>query len=88
MQLIVFTDIGSAWRGLLPNSDNIRTGNFVQDPNSPVTVYIESNRNDICWGYGTGFRTHVLGYFLRCDFAWNIEGNKKPQIYVSMATDF
>lgn len=88
MQLIAFTDIGSAWRGILPNSDNIQTSNFVQDPNSPVTVFIENKQNDFCWGFGTGLRTHVLGYFLRCDFAWNIEGNRKPQIYLSMATDF
>lgn len=88
LQLIAFTDIGSAWRGILPNSDNIQTGNFVQDPNSPVTVFIESNRNDFCWGFGTGLRTHVLGYFLRCDVAWNIDGNRKPQVYLSMATDF
>lgn len=88
MQLVAFTDIGSAWRGILPNSDNMRNDNFVQDQNSPVTVFIESNRYDFCWGYGLGLRSHVLGYFLRADFAWNIEGNRKPQIYLSMATDF
>lgn len=88
LQFVAFTDIGSAWRGVLPNSDNIRSDNFVQDPNSPVTVFIENNKQDFNWGYGAGLRTKVIGYFLRTDLAWNINGSKKPMLHVSMATDF
>ena len=88
LQLISFLDIGSAWKGILPNSDNIKSQNFVQDPNSPVTVYIENSRYDFGMGYGLGLRSRVLGYFIRTDFAWNIEGSKKPIIHFSMATDF
>lgn len=88
LQLVVFTDLGSAWRGLLPNAENIKTNNFVHDPNSPVIVYINNSPYDFGWGYGAGLRTRFLGYFIRTDFAWNIEGSKKPVIHISMATDF
>jgi len=88
LQLVTFLDLGSAWKGILPNGENIKNNNFVHDPNSPVTVYIENSPYDFSMGYGAGLRTRLLGYFLRTDFAWNIEGNKKPMIHVSMATDF
>ncbi len=88
LQLVAFSDIGSAWRGLMPNSDNIKKNNKVQDPNSPVIVYIDNPSYDFAWGYGLGMRTKLLGYFFRTDFAWNIEGSKKPMVHVSLATDF
>jgi hypothetical protein len=88
LQLVAFMDVGSAWKGILPNADNIRNNNFVQDPNSPVTVFIEKSPYDFSIGYGAGLRTRLLGYFLRADFAWNIEGSRKPLIHISMATDF
>jgi hypothetical protein len=88
LQLVAFTDIGSAWKGILPNSDNIKNQNFVRDQNSPVTVFIDNSQYDFGLGYGLGLRTRLLGYFLRTDFAWNIEGSKKPIIHVSLATDF
>jgi len=72
----------------MPNSDNIKKNNKVQDPNSPVIVYIDNPSYDFAWGYGLGMRTKLLGYFFRTDFAWNIEGSKKPMVHVSLATDF
>lgn len=88
LQLVAFTDIGSAWRGLLPNSENIKVNNIVADPNSAVTVFINNSPYDFGWGYGLGLRTRFLGYFIRTDCAWNIEGSKKPVVHISMATDF
>lgn len=88
LQLVAFTDIGSAWRGILPNPDNIKVNNTVTSPNSPVVVFIDNSTYDFGWGYGLGLRTKFLGYFIRTDFAWNIDGGKKPMIHVSLATDF
>lgn len=88
LQLVAFADIGSAWKGILPNSDNISNPIVIRDQNSPVTVYLENSKYDFGLGYGLGLRTRLLGYFLRTDFAWNIEGIKKPMIHISMATDF
>ncbi|MCC7030937.1 MAG: hypothetical protein IT257_11585 [Chitinophagaceae bacterium] len=88
LQLVAFTDIGSAWRGLLPNAENIKSNNIVRDKNSPVTVYLNNSQYDFGWGYGLGLRTKFLGYFIRTDCAWNIDGGKKPVIHISLATDF
>ncbi len=88
LQFVAFTDLGSAWKGILPDGDNIKTNNVVRDPNSPVTVYIDNSLYNFGWGYGVGLRTRFLGYFIRTDAAWNIEGGKKPMIHVSLATDF
>lgn len=88
LQLVAFTDVGSAWRGLLPNAENIKVNNVVSGNNSPVTVFIDSSPYNFGWGYGAGLRTRFLGYFIRADFAWNIEGSKTPVIHISLATDF
>lgn len=87
LQLIGFIDIGSAWKGILPNSDNIANP-IIINGNNGVIVALENSPYNFSMGYGTGLRTKLLGYFIRTDFAWNIEGIKKPMIHVSMATDF
>lgn len=88
LQVVAFADIGSAWKGVLPNSDNVKSPIVIRNQNSPVTVYLENSKYDFGLGYGAGIRTRFLGYFIRTDFAWNIEGAKKPMIHVSLATDF
>lgn len=87
LQLIGFLDIGSAWKGILPNSENIANP-IIINGNNGVIVALENSPYNFSMGYGAGIRTKLLGYFLRTDFAWNIEGIKKPMIHVSMATDF
>jgi hypothetical protein len=41
-------------------------------------------------GYGFGARSTVLGYFLRVDAAWQMDGffKGKPKYYLSMGLDF
>lgn len=86
VQAVLFADLGSSWNGLLPNDKNLRLPSVVQG--NQVNVYIDNNRYDFGMGYGVGLRTKLLGYFLRTDVAWNIEGQRKPILHVSMATDF
>lgn len=86
LQLVLFTDIGSSWNGIMPNGDNIKLPSIVNG--NPVTVIINSNKYDFGLGYGTGLRTRLLGYFLRTDVAWSVEGKNKPILHVSLATDF
>ncbi|HMN33489.1 MAG TPA: hypothetical protein PKA54_08950 [Chitinophagaceae bacterium] len=88
LQLVAFSDIGSAWKGIIPDEDNIKQNNVINTGNSPVTVYLDNSTYNFGWGYGLGLRAKLLGYFIRTDFAWNIEGIKKPLIHLSLATDF
>lgn len=88
LQLVAFADLGSAWNGILPNSDNIRNTAIVRDQNGTVTVFLRNSKSDVSLGYGAGLRSRFLGYFIRTDFAWSVDGGRRPMIHVSMATDF
>jgi hypothetical protein len=88
-QVIGFYDVGSAWTGATPYS-NESTFNTNSVTQNPVTVTVSSNREPIIMGYGFGLRSKVLGYFLRADWAWGIDDNQVlPRVfYLSLNMDF
>lgn len=89
LQLVGFVDAGSAWQGLLPSADRQVQTYQLFDPPNPVAITLEIPYDyGLAVGYGAGLRTMLFGYFLRTDFAWNIEGRRKPLLYVSIGTDF
>ena len=54
-------------------------------------VNVDYYRNPTVMGTGVGFRTTLLGYFVRMDAAWGIDGgivSKKPQWLFSFSRDF
>lgn len=72
LQFTGFFDIGSAWTGKSPfNEDNsisnrvIREGAFVID--------LKNYRNPWLYSYGFGFRTMLLGYYVKLDVAYPVE---------------
>ncbi len=88
-QLIAFGDLGTAWTGPSPYSDEnalftriIRTG--------PIHITVREQREPLVGGLGFGARTRLLGYFLRADYAWGIEDMvfSKPVFYISLSLDF
>ncbi|KAA5533249.1 hypothetical protein F0919_11930 [Taibaiella lutea] len=92
LQLVAFTDIGSAWEGVLPNAQNFDRFYHVyygqtaaQQPVIQVNIP-NFNDNGICMGYGLGVRTLLFGYFTRVDYSRNIVG--KTHWYLSFGTDF
>jgi hypothetical protein len=89
LQVVGFGDIGTAWSGKSPWSDE---NGYSTDrlTNGPVTVTLDSNRDPIVAGFGVGARVQVLGYFVRGDWAWGIENNYiLPRIfYLSFSLDF
>ncbi|MGB1032955.1 MAG: hypothetical protein ACPGWM_10075, partial [Flavobacteriales bacterium] len=88
-QVVGFGDVGSAWTGLNPYSDENLFNREITEQN-PITVTIDSNREPIIWGYGFGLRSRVLGYFVRADWAWGIDdGRILPRVFhLSLSTDF
>lgn len=89
LQVVAFTDIGSAWEGLLPSPESFDRFYRVslRGNNPPVMVAIPNySDNGIAVGYGAGARTTIFGYFARFDAAWNI--NKEFRWYLSIGTDF
>lgn len=88
-QFVAFGDMGSAWTGANPysNNESFTRNTFEQNP---IIVQIDNNREPIVFGYGFGLRSKLLGYFVRADWAWGIDdGIILPRVfYLSLSTDF
>jgi Tol biopolymer transport system component len=89
MQFIAFYDIGTSWTGAPPiNSQNtLRT---LEIKNGPFQIDLKQYLNPWLYSYGAGFRTMMLGYYLKFDVAWPVENYtvKDPRLTVSMGFDF
>lgn len=96
LQLIGFVDAGTAWTGFLPSAQNTAVSYFFSNQNGtsgtnpivPITIQATvPGSGGLSVGYGGGLRTTLLGYFLRGDVAWNIDGGS-VLYYFSLGTDF
>lgn len=72
LQMIAFADVGSAWSGLHPYSDD-NTFNFVTVESNPITVTVNNNREPILYDLGFGVRSRFLGYWLAADWAYGVD---------------
>ena len=92
LQVVAFMDAGDAWTGFLPDANALNTNyTFPQLGSPPSNVVVNvtvPNGGGLAMGFGGGLRTMLFGYFVRCDAAWNIDGIKKPVIYIALGTDF
>jgi len=88
-QVVGFADVGSAWTGLHPFTDENAWDTEVIT-NGPITITLDANRDPIVAGYGVGARAQLLGYFIRLDWAWGVENMEvQPRMfYLSLSLDF
>ena len=88
-QIVGFGDVGTAWTGLTPFSEDNNLNREVIDLGSTV-VTLRNRREPIVGGAGLGIRARILGYFIRVDRAWGIENWKSNDgiWYVSLSLDF
>ncbi len=89
LQIVGFGDIGTAWVGWNPYSnENTLKTQVVQQ--GPITVTLIKKRDPLVGGYGFGLRSKLLGYFIRADYAWGVEDGviQKPVFYISLGLDF
>jgi len=88
-QLTQFFDLGNAWNG---NYNKLsRPSATYTEPNSDITVLLKAGGiGPLAGGYGFGVRSTLLGYFLRLDAGWQMNGFFKgaPIWYFSMGVDF
>ncbi len=88
-QLVQFFDLGAAWNGAY---DKIaRPSVLYSQPGNPVVVKIKAGGiGPFAGGYGFGARSVLLGYFLRFDAGWEMNGffKGKPMLYFAMGLDF
>ncbi|MBS1976103.1 MAG: PD40 domain-containing protein [Bacteroidetes bacterium] len=89
MQLTGFYDIGTSWTGTPPiNSQNsLRTTEIKQ---GPFQIDLKQYLNPWLYSYGFGFRSMMLGYYMKFDLAWPVENYKvqSPRFLVSVGYDF
>ncbi len=86
-QLVQFFDFGTAWNGTY---DKISRPSVTYG-NQPVSVIIKAGGvGPFAGGYGFGARSTLLGYFLRFDAGWEMNGffRGKPLLHVAMGIDF
>mgnify|MGYP001129160998 CR=1 FL=1 len=89
VQVIAFGDVGTAWSGRDPYSDeNSLYTTIIRD--GALYIIVREQKEPLIGGFGGGLRTRVFGYFLRGDIAWGVEDRqiKKPVFYISLSLDF
>jgi len=87
LQIVQFMDLGTAWNGQFRGISRPQ----VVYGGVPVQVSIKSGGiGPFLGGYGFGARTTLLGYFLRVDAGWPMDGffKGKPVWYFAMGLDF
>ncbi|ADB39594.1 hypothetical protein [Spirosoma linguale] len=91
LQLVAFTDIGTAWTGSGPFSQqNSLNTEVVGGGNIPFRATVTNFKNPFLIGYGAGVRTMIFGYFVKFDYAWGLEDKTvgKPIPYLTLGYDF
>ncbi len=86
-QLVQFIDLGTAWNGAYDKLERP----FVSYNSAPVTFRVRAGGvGPFAGGYGVGARSTLLGYFLRLDAGWQMNGffKGKPQYHLAMGLDF
>jgi hypothetical protein len=88
-QIIGFGDIGTAWTGIHPYSDDNTLNTEIINSN-PFIITLKNLREPIIGGYGFGLRSRLWGYFIRADWAWGVEDRVvQPRVfYLSLSLDF
>jgi hypothetical protein len=88
-QVVGFADAGSAWTGVNPFSiENAYRKRIIDENVFHITVI--SLRDPMVYGYGFGFRSVLLGYFIKLDYAWGREDDVQTprKTYISLGMDF
>lgn len=91
VQLIGFSDVGSAWSGSSPfaKTNGFNTNVYGGNTN-PFQATVTDYRNPFLVGYGFGARATVFGYFVKFDYAFGLENKevKSPVAYLTLGYDF
>jgi len=90
-QLVQFIDLGNAWNGAYKGISRPSSIYSSTNPQNPVQVQTKvGGIGPLAGGYGFGVRSVLLGYFLKFDAAWEMNGifRGKPIYYFSMGLDF
>ena len=90
IQVVGFYDIGTAWHGLKPSSENNPINSATVEQPPVLSIKVRYYRDPLVMAYGTGLRASLFGYFLRADYAWGVESRsvQEPKFIFSLGLDF
>lgn len=90
MQLTCFFDLGTAWYGLTPFSSENEANSYIYEAPPAILFRIKQFNDPLIGALGMGFRTRILGYFVKLDYAWGIENLRfrSPMLHFSIGHDF
>ncbi|HEX8358018.1 MAG TPA: hypothetical protein VF610_11420, partial [Segetibacter sp.] len=93
-QLVQFLDLGTAWNGKYDSFKRpTTTYRDETDTNGNNPILLKTKAGGIgpfAGGYGFGARSTLLGYFLKVDAGWPMDGvfKGKPKWYFALGFDF
>ncbi|CAG4993302.1 hypothetical protein DYBT9275_01145 [Dyadobacter sp. CECT 9275] len=90
-QIVGFGDIGTAWTGKGPFSENNSLNTqIIGGDEDPFRATVTDFKNPYLMGYGLGARTTVFGFYVKFDYAWGVDNGytNKPIPYVTLGYDF
>lgn len=90
-QIIGFTDIGTAWTGKGPFSqENSLNTEIIGSGSDPFRATVTNFRSPYLMGYGVGARTMLFGFYVKFDYAWGVDNGvtNKAIPYITLGYDF
>ncbi|MEO6286064.1 MAG: hypothetical protein ABIN80_12350 [Dyadobacter sp.] len=90
-QIVGFGDIGTAWTGKGPFSENNSLNTqIIGSEDDPFRATVTNFKNPYLMGYGAGVRTTLFGFYAKFDYAWGVDNGytNKPIPYVTLGYDF
>lgn len=91
LQIVQFVDLGTAWNGKYDNFGRPGVIYTTGDANNPIRFKTKAGGiGPFAGGYGFGARSTLLGYFLKLDAGWPMDGlfKGKPIYYFALGLDF
>ncbi|TDE11344.1 PD40 domain-containing protein [Dyadobacter psychrotolerans] len=90
-QIVGFGDIGTAWTGKGPFSENNSLNTqIIGTVDDPFRATVTNYKNPYLMGYGLGARTTLFGFYVKFDYAWGVDNGytNKPIPYLTLGYDF
>ena len=90
-QIVGFGDIGTAWTGKGPFSENNSLNTqIIGSEEDPFRATVTNFKNPYLMGYGVGARTTLFGFYAKFDYAWGVDNGytNKAVPYVTLGYDF
>ena len=90
-QIIQFIDLGTAWNGKYDKFERPTTVYLPNENGNPLLFKTKAGGiGPFAGGYGFGMRSTLLGYFLKLDAGWPMNGifRGKPIYYFALGLDF